>query len=346
MEKVATMKVFVTGHQGYIGLVLVPMLVERGHEVVGLDSGLFEACTIADVKDHTQQIRKDIRDVTAADLDGCEAVIHLAALSNDPLGDMYPDTTEDINHHGVTAVARAAKQAGVERFLQSSSCSLYGAQGNSFIDESGEFLPVTPYGQSKVNAELSLREMADENFSPTYLRNATAYGFSGRVRGDLVVNNLVAYALTTGKVMMKSDGLPWRPLVHIEDIARAFVSLMEADRKLVHNRPFNIGRTTENYQVRDVAAIVEKVVPNSVIEFAATAKPDLRNYRVNCDLVAATIPAFQPVWNVEQGAQQVLEGFQRAGLTLDMLLSWKLQRATNLKELIAADKLGTDFRWT
>jgi nucleoside-diphosphate-sugar epimerase len=339
------MRVLVTGHQGYIGLVLVPMLLERGHDVVGLDSGLFEECMLAEVAAQVESHRIDIRDAGPEVFDGVEAVINLAALSNDPLGDLYPDTTDDINHRGVTSVARAAKQAGVERFLQSSSCSLYGAQGNLPIDESGAFLPVTPYGRSKIGAEEDLKELADANFSPTYLRNATAYGYSPRVRGDLVVNNLVAYALTTGEVLMKSDGTPWRPLAHIEDISRAFVAAMEADRDLVHNRAFNVGRTSENYQIRDVAEIVERVVPRSKIRLADTAGPDLRNYRVNCDLLAETLPGFQPVWTVEKGAEQLLEAYRRSGLTVDTLQSWRLQRVQWIKQLIAEARLGTDLRW-
>ncbi len=339
------MRVLVTGHQGYIGLVLVPMLVERGHDVVGLDSGLFEECVVDEITQEVTSIRMDIRDATARQFDGIEAVINLAALSNDPLGDLYPDTTADINHSGVTSLAKAAKEAGVERFLQSSSCSLYGAQGNLPIDESGVFLPVTPYGRSKVGAEEDLGVMADSNFSPTYLRNATAYGFSPRIRGDLVVNNLVAYAYTTGQVLMKSDGTPWRPLAHIEDISRAFVAVLEADRSLVHNRPFNVGRSSENYQIRDVAEIVERVVPNSIIRLADTAGPDLRNYRVNCDLLADTLPGFQPIWTVEKGAEQVLEAYKRCGLNLEMLQSWRLQRVEWIKQLVSGSRLGTDLRW-
>jgi nucleoside-diphosphate-sugar epimerase len=338
-------RVLVTGHQGYIGLVLVPMLVERGHEVVGLDSGLFEECVVDEITKEVTTFRLDIRDATAQHFDGIEAVINLAALSNDPLGDLYPDTTTDINHSGVSSLAKAAKEAGVERFLQSSSCSLYGAQGNLPIDESGVFLPVTPYGRSKVGAEEDLGQIADANFSPTYLRNATAYGFSPRIRGDLVVNNLVAYAFTTGQVLMKSDGTPWRPLAHIEDISRAFVAVLEAERSVVHNKAFNVGRTSENYQIRDVAEIVERVVPNSRIRLAETAGPDLRNYRVNCDLLADTLPTFQPIWTVEKGAEQVLEAYQRCGLNLEMLQSWRLQRVEWIKQLVAGSRLGTDLRW-
>lgn len=339
------MRILVTGHQGYIGLVLVPMLLARGHQVTGIDSGLYEDCSLGEVDTQVPFERIDIRDVQPHHFEGVEAVVNLAALSNDPLGDLHPSTTHDINGSGAGLVAAAAKQAGVQRFIQSSTCSLYGAQGNAPIDETAEFLPVTPYGEAKVNAEASLRVLADSNFSPTYLRSATAYGYSPRVRGDLVVNNLVGYAMTTGKVFMKSDGTPWRPLVHIEDISRAFVAVLEAELSVVHDRAFNVGRTVENYQVRDVAAIVESIVPNSRIEFSASAGPDLRNYRVNCDLLPTAIPAFQPIWTVRAGVEQLFAEYQRCGLTVEQLESGQLQRVMKIKELVGANQLGTDLRW-
>lgn len=321
------------------------MLLERGHDVVGLDSFLFAECVFGDPAKEVPAIRADIREVTPQQLEGFDAVLHLAALSNDPLGDLNPDTTYDINHRGAVHMAEVAKQAGVSRFLFSSSCSLYGAQGDAPIDESGIFSPVTPYGESKVLAEQDMNKLADADFTPVYLRNATAYGFSSKLRGDLVVNNLVAYAVTTGEVRMKSDGLPWRPLVHIEDISRAFIALLEADRSLVHNKAFNIGRTSENYQIRDVAKIVEEVVPGSRVTFADTAGPDKRNYRVNCDYVAETIPDFQPVWTVRKGVEELFDAYQRFGLTDETLHSWRLQRIGWIKQLIEADRLGTNLKW-
>ena len=321
------------------------MLLERGHDVVGLDSFLFAECVFGDPAKEVPSIRADIREVTPQQLEGFDAVLHLAALSNDPLGDLNPDTTYDINHRGAVHMAEVAKQAGVSRFLFSSSCSLYGAQGDAPIDESGIFSPVTPYGESKVLAEQDMNKLADADFTPVYLRNATAYGFSSKLRGDLVVNNLVAYAVTTGEVRMKSDGLPWRPLVHIEDISRAFIALLEADRSLVHNKAFNIGRTSENYQIRDVAKIVEEVVPGSRVTFADTAGPDKRNYRVNCDYVAETIPEFQPVWTVRKGVEELFDAYQRFGLTDETLHSWRLQRIGWIKQLIEADRLGTNLKW-
>ena len=279
------MRVLVTGHDGYIGTVMVPMLLERGQEVVGLDSFLFEGCSLGADRAEVPAIRKDIRDVTIRDMDGIDAVFHLAAISNDPLGDLNPQVTYDINHLATAHLGEVAKEAGVKRFVYSSSCSLYGAQGDAPVDESAAFNPVTPYGESKLLSEESLSKLADDDFSPTYLRNATAYGVSPRLRGDLVVNNLTGFAYTTGKVFLKSDGRAWRPLVHIADISKAFIAVLEAPQEKIHNEPFNVGATKENYLVRDVAEIVNDVVPDSVVTFSDTASADLRNYRVDCDKI-------------------------------------------------------------
>jgi nucleoside-diphosphate-sugar epimerase len=338
------MRTLVTGHNGYIGCVLVPLLQEAGHEVIGLDNYLYEACTYGDDVADPPAVRKDVRDVTVEDLDGFDAVIHLAAISNDPVGDLDPETTYEINHRAASRVAMLAKQAGVERFLFSSSCSLYGAAGDDYLDETAAFNPVTPYGESKILAEDDMRALADDDFSPTYLRNATAYGVSARLRGDLVVNNLSAYAFTTGQVLIKSDGSPWRPLVHIEDISRAFLAVLEAPRELVHNVAFNVGHTDENYRVREVAAIVEEIFAGSKVTYAEGASPDLRNYRVDCDKILETLPAYRPQWTVRKSVQELHDAFVRYGLELEDFLSRRFMRIQHVRELQAEGALDQRLR--
>jgi nucleoside-diphosphate-sugar epimerase len=330
------MRVLVTGHDGYIGHVLVPMLQAAGHEVIGLDSLLFDGCTFpGQPRVNCRQIVKDLRQVERSDLEGIDAVLHLAGLSNDPLGDLDPDTTYAINWRASVRLAELARDAGVGRFVFSSSCSNYGAAGNDYLDESAGFNPVTPYAESKVWTERDVAPMASDRFSPTFLRSATAYGLSARLRGDLVVNNLTGFGVTTGKVEMKSDGKPWRPLVHIEDIALAFKSVAEAPRELVHGEAFNVGRTSENYRVREVAELVAKVVPDVEVTFASDASPDARNYRVNCDKIARTLPAYQPKWTVEAGIRQLYEAYKAANLTREEFFSPRYMRLAHVKNLMA-----------
>lgn len=339
------MKVLVTGHGGYIGAVLTPLLADAGHDVVGLDTGLFDACDFGPPAPPITTINKDIRDVTATDFDGVDAVVHLAALSNDPLGNVRPQLTFDINHHATLRVAEAAKQAGVERFLFASSCSLYGAGGDTLLDEDAPMAPVTPYGESKIKAENDLSNLADDAFSPVYLRNATAYGASPRLRLDIVVNNLTGWAVTTGEVKILSDGSPWRPLVHVADISNAFVACLSADRDAIHDQAFNIGRNGENYQIRDVANIVGAVVPGSKVTFAAGGEPDTRNYKVDFSKAAGVLNDFNPRWTVESGAAELYESYMTNGMTPTAFDGDRYVRLRRLQTLLDGERLDGDLRW-
>lgn len=346
MADVGVTRVLVTGHDGYIGAALVPLFLAAGLDVTGLDSFLYEGCELEGTAEPpaVPALRRDIRDVRPTDLEGFDAVVHLAAISNDPLGDYRPETTYDINHLGAVHLARVAKAVGVQRFVFSSSCSLYGASGDDFLDETAAWNPVTPYGESKLLAEQDIARFADDTFSPTFLRSATAYGVSRRLRGDLVVNNLVGHAFATGDVLIMSDGTPWRPLVHIEDIARAFLAVVQAPLDLVHCEAFNVGRTEENFRIRDVAQIVEEVVPGSSVRYHPEGGPDTRCYRVNCDKISRVLPSFVPQWTVRAGVEELYDAYLRSGMTLDTLLSPRHLRIGRVKELQAAGTLDESLR--
>jgi nucleoside-diphosphate-sugar epimerase len=340
------MRVLVTGHCGYIGTVMVPMLLAEGHEVVGLDSDLYASSTFGEGMVDVPSIKKDVRDVEVGDLDGFDAVIHLAGLSNDPLGDLNPALTFEINHLASVRLAELSKKAGTKRFIFSSSCSNYGAGGEDLLNEQSPFNPVTPYGISKVRVEQDVARLADDNFSPTFLRNATAFGVSPRLRFDLVLNNLVAWAFTTGRVYIKSDGTPWRPIVHIEDISRAFIAVLHADRALVHNDAFNVARNEDNYRIRELADIVKETVPGCVIEYAKDAGPDKRCYRVDSSKILRVLPAFKPRWNARMGAQELYEAYKRVGLRLEDFEGPKYKRIDHIKSLLNSGRLSPDLRWT
>jgi nucleoside-diphosphate-sugar epimerase len=339
------MRVLVTGHKGYIGVVLVPILQQGGHEVLGIDSDLYRNSTYGPSPANVEEIIKDVRDIEKSDLDGVDAIVSLAALSNDMLGDLNQDWTYQINHLASVRLAEMAKSVGIHRYVFASSCSMYGAAGDAVLDESAEFHPVTAYAKSKVFVERDVSAMADDGFSPTFMRNATAYGMSPRIRFDVVVNNLTAWAYTTGQVRMKSDGTPWRPLVHIEDISRAVLAVLDSPREKVHNEAFNVGRNGENYQIRDLAGFVRDTVPDCDISFADGAEPDLRNYRVNFDKYARTFPDYELQWDAKRGVEQVYSAYRSIGLDKDDYEGPQFKRIAQLQKLISEGRLDDSLRW-
>jgi nucleoside-diphosphate-sugar epimerase len=340
------MRILVTGHRGYIGSVLVDLLSVAGHDVVGIDNELYDECTFgSEAPSGIARINRDIRDLSSADLAGIDAIAHLAGVCNDPLGDLLPETTFDINHAATVRLAELAKAGGVRRFVFSSTCSVYGPAGQDWVDERSEPRPITPYAESKWHAECDLKRLAGPHFSPVILRSATAYGFSPRIRFDLVLNNLTAHAFTSGKVLLKSDGMAWRPIVHIEDISRAFHAALEAPVETVHNEVFNVGVTTENYRVREIARIVEKTVPNSHVEYASGSGPDKRSYRVDCSKISRLLPNFRPQWTAQRGAQELYEKYSEYGLRPEDFEGARYQRLAYLQSLMARGAIDSRLRW-
>jgi nucleoside-diphosphate-sugar epimerase len=339
------MKILLTGSRGYIGTVMAPFLVRAGHEVTGVDTDLYRGSTFGPWIEEVHTLVKDVRALEVPDLRGFDAVVHLAALSNDPLGDLNPRLTDDINHRASVRLARLAKEAGVGRFAFASSCSNYGAAGETPVNEESELNPVTPYGESKVAVERDVVRLADDAFSPTFLRCATAYGVSPRLRFDIVLNNLVAWAFTSGKVLLKSDGSPWRPIVHIEDISRAFLAVLGVGRERVHAQAFNVGRNDQNYRIRDIATIVQETVPGCEIAYAEGAGPDKRNYRADFSKIERLLPEFQPRWDARKGAQQLYQAYREIGLRLDDFEGPRYRRIDQIKRLLATGALGPDLSW-
>lgn len=338
------MKVFVTGTDGYLGIMLAGHLHKHGHTVTGCDTGFYRNGWLYNGTDFIPQtLSKDIRKVTVEDLRGHDAIIHLAELSNDPLGQLAPNITFDINHGGSLHLANTAKKAGVPRFIYFSSCSVYGAS-DQIIDENGSTNPLTAYAECKLKVEADLKKLAGDDFTPTYLRNATAYGASPRQRFDLVVNNLAGFAWCTKEIKMLSDGTPWRPLVHVLDICKAARCALEADRSIVHNETFNVGDSKENYQVKTVAEIISSTFPGCSLSIGDRGG-DKRDYRVSFDKINSKLPGFKCEWNVKRGAEQLLEVFSRIGLTMELFESPPHTRLKQINHLIETKQLDADFFW-
>jgi nucleoside-diphosphate-sugar epimerase len=324
---------------------MVQYLRNLGHQVTGLDTEYYYDGDLLKPPEDYPRLKTDLRDVTREELKGYEAVIHLAALSNDPLGDLNPEWTYDINCTASVRLAELAKQAGVQRFLYASSCSLYGAAGEATLKEDAPMRPLTPYAESKVRTEEALSRLGDSSFAPTFLRNATVYGVSPRLRLDIVLNNLVGWAVTVGKIRILSDGSPWRPIVHVQDVAQAFACALRGPLELVCNQSFNVGVNSENYQVRELAAIVQQVIPTCAIEYSGTAGPDPRNYRVDFSKLKQAFTAFRPRWNALQGARELCAAYRAAGMTAEDFQGRKFTRLKQLKYLIGEGRLDDSLRW-
>lgn len=336
------MRVLVTGHQGYLGTVMVPILQAAGHDVTGLDSGLFEDCVLGPEPHDPPGIRVDLRDVTVEQLVGFDAVVHLAALSNDPLGALAPEITYDINHHASVRLARLSKQAGVQRFLYASTCSVYGSAGDDLVTEDAPLRPLTPYAESKVRVEDDVAAIADESFTPVFLRNATAFGFSPRLRADIVLNNLVGHAVLTGDVRVLSDGTPWRPLVHARDIAAAFLTALEAPVDKVYCRAYNVGTESNNLTVAQIAQSVADVVPGAKLVITGESGPDPRSYRVDFSAFRNAL-GFNAAWSIPDGAAELFKEYTSAGLTADGFKN-KFTRLPHLEALRAKGTIDASMR--